>query len=377
MQDVITVGGGPSGAYAAYLLAREGFNVLLLDKDLRGNKLCTGVISQEAFQVFSLDNRCILRDISSVEFVAPSGESFVYEHPTPFAHVADRTAFDSMLIGMAQEAGVNVCSGAQVTALETTRDGVRVRYGENGQFTAGAQVLILAIGLNRRILRMAGLKPPNCINGVQLEIDNFHGGNQVKIFIGNKIAPGSFAWVVPLEENGTARIGMTAHDRIMPHFRRFLRLLGVEERLADIRSRPIPYGAAPCTYADRTLVVGDAAGQAKTTTGGGIYYGLIGASIAVQTLKEAFSKGDLSSEFLSVYEKRWKEELVPEIEIGLRQRAFFSTFTDNRINSLINLARNDGIAALIRLQAKFDWQRTFFNSLLEKLDIKRLLDSIS
>jgi geranylgeranyl reductase family protein len=371
--DVITIGAGPSGAYASYLLAKDGLKVLLLDKGQPGDKLCTGIISEETFQNFSLSRRSILREVSSVEFVAPSGESFVYKHSSPFAHVVDRTAFDFMLMDMAQEAGVTVHRGTMVTSLEVAKDGVKVQYGGNSEFKALAQAVVLATGLNRRILRMVGLKPPNSINGMQLEINDFHDEDQIKVFLGNKIAPGSFAWLVPLRNNGVARIGVSAAGPIKPHFRRFLRLLGIEEGNVSIRSGPIPYGMATKTYADRTLVVGDAAGQAKTTTGGGIYYGLIGASIAAQVLKEALSKGDLSEEFLSVYEEGWKEGLALEIEMGLRQREFFSTFNDERIDSLINFARNDGIAALIRFQAKFDWHRTFFSSFLGRPDIKRLL----
>ncbi len=373
MYDVITIGAGPAGAHASYLLAKDGLKVLLLDKGQPGGKLCTGVISDEVFQTFSLDTGCVLRDVCSVEFVAPSGEGFVYKHPSPFAHVVDRQAFDSMHLDMAQEAGVTVHRGIMVTSLEVAKDGVKVQYGGNSEFKALAQAVVLATGLNQRILRMVGLKPPNSINGTQLEINNFHDEDQIKVFLGKKIAPGSFAWLVPLMNNGVARIGMSTAEPIKPHFHRFLRLLGIEEGNVSIRSGPIPYGMARRTYANKILVVGDAAGQAKTTTGGGIYYGLIGASIAAQVLKEALSKGDLSEEFLSVYEERWKGRLAPEIEMGLKQRELFSTFNDERIDSLINFARNDGIAALIRFQAKFDWQRTFFSSFLGRLDIKRLL----
>ncbi|MFQ5861537.1 MAG: geranylgeranyl reductase family protein [Candidatus Brocadiales bacterium] len=371
MYDVITVGGGPSGAYTSYLLAKEGLKVLLLDKGQPGGKLCTGVISEEAFQSFSLDRRCILRGIRSIEFVSPLGGGFIYEHPTPFAHAVDRKAFDSLLLDMAQEAGVSFLGEAVVTSLEVAKEGVRVRYGKNGQFQTTAQALALATGLNRRLLRMVGLKPPDYLNAVQIETD-FGGEDQVKVFLGNKIAPGSFAWVVPLGD-GTAKMGMSTRRLIMPNFRRFLRSLGIKDGIADIRSRSIPYGMAARTYTNRTLVIGDAAGHAKTTTGGGIYYGLIGASIAAEVLKEALSKGDFSEDYLQGYEERWKERLAPEIEMGMRLRGVFSSFDDERINKFIQFARNDGIATLINLQAKFDWQRPFFSSLLRRLDVKRLL----
>lgn len=366
--DVITVGAGPSGAYASYLLAREGLKVLLLDKDQPGGKVCTGIISEKTFQTFSLDGKCIIRNINSFELVAPSGKGFVYEHPTTFAHVVDRKQFDLMLQEMARLEGADFL-GQAVTHVEIERDGVKVRYGENGQYVVNAEAMILAMGVNRRLLRMVGLRPPDCIRGVQVEVDYQSEVDRVRVFLGNKIAPGSFAWVVPLP-NGRARIGMSNNGIIMPYFNRFLRSLGIKEAMERPRSRPIPYSMIGRSYAPRTLIVGDAAGQAKTTTGGGIYYGLLGATIAAQTLKEAFSKGDLSEGFLRSYEELWKEKLSPEIETGLQMRKLFSTFSDKKINALTNLACNDGIAQLIRLQAKFDWQRRFLVSLLKRLDIK-------
>jgi geranylgeranyl reductase family protein len=372
--DVITVGGGPSGAYTSYLLAKEGLKVLLLDEGHPEHKLCTGVLSSETFDAFSLSRKCVLRDIGSIEFVAPSGKGFIYEHPTHFAHVVDRKAFDTMLIKMAQDAGVSFLGQARATSLEVAEDGVRVRYGKDGQSLAEAQALVLATGLNRHLLEMVSLKPPDCINAVQVEGD-FNGGDQVKVFLGNEIAPGSFAWVVPLG-GGLSRIGMSTRGHVMPYFSRFQRLLGIKDGVLKTGSQLIPYGIAPQTYTNRTLVVGDAAGQAKTTTGGGIYYGLICAEIASQVLREALVKGDLGEEGLRVYEERWKKRLASEIDMGRRLRELFSNFSDEMINSLINLARNDGIAAMIRLQGKFDWQKPFFTSLLKRLGIKSFLGSI-
>ena len=53
--------------------------------------------------------------------------------------------------------------------------------------------------------------------------------------------------------------------------------------------------------------MGEAAGLVKTTTGGGIYYGLISAEIASNIIKDAFKKNDFSAKFLSKYEKQWKK----------------------------------------------------------------------
>ena len=69
---------------------------------------------------------------------------------------------------------------------------------------------------------------------------------------------------------------------------------------AELNYGGIPLKPLPRTYGQRLVVVGDAAGQVKPTTGGGIYYGLLCADIAAGTLHRALEKGE--SDFFHVNE---------------------------------------------------------------------------
>ncbi len=377
MYDVIVVGAGPSGSYTAYLLAKDGYRVLLLERCVAKNKLCTGVISDEAFEAFDLGRGSILKSINSVRFLPPSGEGFQYRHMVPFAHIVNRDALDASMLEKAIKGGVEFYQGIDVKGLTIVKECVRVTYEhENHLQEASCNALVLAVGLNRHLLRMVGLTPPDYIMGAQAEVD-FEGEQEVHVFLGNKIAPGSFAWLVPLG-NGRAKIGLSTKKRARIYFNRLLKVPVIRNGLGSMTNpevglRPIPYGVMAKSYCERGLVVGDAAGQVKSTTGGGIYYGLLGAETAYQTLKDAFSKGCFGEEELRLYEERWKERLSPEIETGLKLRELFSTLDDQKIDCLVNLARSDGIAQLIQSQAKFDWHRGFFQFLLKRADIAKIL----
>ena len=110
-------------------------------------------------------------------------------------------------------------------------------------------------------------------------------------------------------------------------------------------------------YKGRVLVVGDAAGQVKPTTGGGIYYSLLASEIASQVLAEALADDDLSASRLSQYQRRWKGLLSNELEVGYSARRLFEALNDQQITSLVNQAgaKNIHNDLLNSGDLSFDW----------------------
>ena len=100
----------------------------------------------------------------------------------------------------------------------------------------------------------------------------------------------------------------------------FLARPEVRARLLDEPSRPVrrllPLKPIARTWLDRVLVVGDAGGFTKPTTGGGIFYSLLTASLAAATLVEGFGQGRLDEAFLARYERRWQERLGADLQDG-------------------------------------------------------------
>ena len=70
---------------------------------------------------------------------------------------------------------------------------------------------------------------------------------------------------------------------------------GIAGDLARPRQKILPLAPISRTYGDRLLAIGDAAGLVKPTTGGGIYYSLVSAALAAETLADAVSRNDLSA----------------------------------------------------------------------------------
>ncbi len=85
---------------------------------------------------------------------------------------------------------------------------------------------------------------------------------------------------------------------------------------------------------DDTLIVGDAAGQAKPTTAGGIFSCGMAGIMAGKAISEALKMGN--SSLLINYEKQWKEKFGKEFEKQNLARKILSRLDNNTVNKLFN-----------------------------------------
>ena len=363
MHDVIVVGGGPVGCYTASLLAQKGFDTLVLEGNpsVGHRVICTGLIGVEAFERFHLARGSVISQIQDVTFISPSGICFSYRPDSPRAFLVDRHQFDRDMAAMAQSFGAKLRCGSPVTNVTVREDGVVVEAegpGRNSDFRA--RMVVIACGFNPELTGKLGLESPaECLHGGQVELD-VDGVTETEIYVGREVAPESFAWVVPIG-SGKARIGMTTRENADLFLSSFLNHPMLRDRIehngAEISVSTIPIRPIPKSFMTRTLVVGEAAGQVKSTTCGGIYYGLISARLAAQTIEEAFSEGRFEDVTLGKYEQRWRRELGGELEVGYRFRQIFSGIDDNQIDRLFRILNSDGIAPLIHRKAEFDWHK--------------------
>ena len=372
--DVVVIGAGPVGSYCALELARNGLDVLVLEKNLPGQyqPVCSGVIGTEAFTEFPLPVDSIVSEVREIVLVSPSGQKVAYRPDAVQAYVVNRTMLDEQLRMLARSNGAEIKEGLTCIGLEVTDRSVHVRVSPGAQ-DVRAKVVMIASGYNPVLTKMAGLGTVlGFVEGVQAEaeVDEL---NQTEVYLGNAVAPSSFAWLIGLQ-NGKARVGLTSRRKSLTFLRSFLNNPFVEGRVrmtGRAYKKIIPCGLLTRSFGDRLMVVGEAAGQVKTTTHGGIYYGLICARIAVETLVEAWKKQDFSSAIFAEYERRWRELLEPEILKGIRFRRFFSHLTDGQIEWFFKMSQKDGIMDLLHKKAKFDWHGEFISSLIQHAFFKR------
>ncbi len=368
MHDVVIAGAGPIGSYVGLKLAQSGYDVVMVEKreSFTKDPVCTGVIGVEAFERFNLPEDTILSAIKNLLFYAPCGLTLPFYPNSPLAYVVDRNKLDQWVRDLALKNGASIRVGTSINQISLKNTHVEVGTSGGKEFIKG-KTLVIATGYNQKLVESLCLgRTPDWTFGVQTE-GALREVKGTEIFVGNQIAPGSFAWVVGLG-NGKARIGLATKRQPAFYLEHLLNGRHLRDRIYDhgiICKKIIPIGPLKKTFHHRLLVVGEAAGQVKTTTHGGIYYGLIGAKLAVETLEKAFARGDFGPQLMGTYEKQWKQALKPEITAGYVFRKIFSRLQDEHISQMFKRARNNGIMEIVNEHARFDWHRPLIFELLK------------
>ena len=173
------------------------------------------------------------------------------------------------------------------------------------------------------------------------------------------------------------KIGVSATSGSRAAFRAFIASLRETGSLGPepvtARGWMIPIGALPKTSGERVLAVGDAAGQTKPTTGGGLYYGLLCARLAAEVLGAALRSDRLGAGGLAEYERRWRAVLGRELGSAQRFRRIYERLSDADIDRLFEFAAQDGIMRMLEEHANFDWHRRMLVQVALRFPLSRLL----
>lgn len=316
--DIIVIGAGPVGSMAARVAAKKGAEVLLVDaKSKIGEPAqCAGLLSVRGFEKAKVGKKCILQKIKGAKVYAPSGYHICFKLQKPHAYAIDRIKFDQALFQKAQKTGAETMLEAKATHLSYPY--LTLKKDGQKQIIKG-KVFIVANGPLSKIREQAGLPAPRrIIYGLQAIIEPQNVKNNiVKIYFSQKKYNNFFAWSIPIGKN-KVRVGLGTKKAkaAKTSLEKLLQEKYPNAEILQYQGGLIPLGFSKKTYTEGILICGDAAGQVKPTSGGGICTGLTSAQFAGKIAAEAARVEDTSENFLSQYEKAWKSKIGKELKFG-------------------------------------------------------------
>lgn len=341
--DACIIGAGPSGLSTALSASMGKAKVAVLEEHKEvgfSNARCGGLVSGRCIRNLNLSSKgeYVLNRVSEAIVHSPNGSLLTVKLGGE-CFILDRVAFEKALALKASNNNAEIYTGVKVKKLNFYKSHVEI------ETTSGIFESRIAVDASGAISiftpAVLGLKPSlrRPIPSVQAEARvNGLNEDEVHVFLGRRIAPGFFGWLIPLNSN-RARIGLACeHGNPLSFLKSLLKKLNVKE-LYGITKWPIMTGGPlPKTFNSRFLSVGDAAGQSKPITGGGIFTGTLCGLIAGVAIAKKAEEGLMyAPEF---YEKSWRRLLEYEFKMQRFYRWMFRILDDEVLDCAVTLLKN-------------------------------------
>ncbi len=379
LYDVIIIGAGPSGGFVAKILAEHKASVALVEQHQTiGHPVhCAGLVSPRIFEMFGIPSEQIIQNnIKKANIHSPGGQILTIGGDKIQAYRIDRARFDMHLVNEAKKNGVSLFTHEKVLSIQKSSQNIDVETSSGLHIKS--KIVVGADGPYSRVRDVFGFsQPKELLRGVGAQLlDTNLQGSTVEIFVGTKVAPGFFAWMIPTNQKGTkAHVGLCIQKNSSQPPMTYLRNLFLNPFSSNYLSDAvieyqtggvIPIGPLEKTSDERVLLVGDAAAQVKPTSGGGIYPGLLCARHCANTIYDALCTQQYDAMFFQKYHDAWRKDIGKELSRGMYFRKLFTRLSDEHFDKYIKKFQQDPIKEIIYEYGDIDYPSKLVKPLLKK-----------
>ena len=332
--DVVVAGGSISGLLTAREAAAGGASVVVFEEDaeIGTPEHCGGLVSMNGIKKLGIvpDACAVENDRIKKARILSSSAGFELNAEKQKVVVLDRRALDKQAAFQAQHAGAEVRVKCSVRSVQNNGSGYTIRTSD-GEVTC--DYFVDARGVASIISR----NREGVLSSAQYEIfAPWIARDTIEVAFDSVRYPGFFGWIVPTGEArgkvGVAGKGINAALALKSY-------LDSKGRFSTIRKvyAPIWVGGPVAQFKDgRMVTVGDAAGQTKPTTAGGIYTCGMGGILAGRAIAKTIAGGDSLD-----YKPAWLSMFGEEFEKMLLARRLFERLDNKAIDELFASVPNE------------------------------------
>ncbi|ACF42386.1 geranylgeranyl diphosphate reductase [Pelodictyon phaeoclathratiforme] len=308
--DVAVIGGGPSGAVAAAVLAKAGISTVLIERNLDNVKPCGGAIPLGLIEEFQIPAELIEKKLSRMRARSPKGRIIEMHMPNGYVGMVRREKFDRYLRSEAERAGAVIVEGL-VKSISHSGDGFVINTLNDKVAPLRARKIIGADGANSKTADELHF-PLNELKVIAMQqrfkytpaIQKF--SDIVEIWFDGEVSPDFYGWIFPKADH--LAIGTGTEDKrhnLKALQKRFIEKIGITDAPYLDEAAKIPMKPRKSFTQEKAILVGDAAGLVTPANGEGIFFamrsGKLGAQAMIEHIKNKTPLQNYEKEFRKLY----------------------------------------------------------------------------
>ena len=328
MYDAVVAGGSISGLLAAREIARNDHSVLVLEEgfEVGSPEHCGGLVSRNALKELGIEPSPKTFDdkIKCAKIFSPKGKEITINSEKQKIIVINRRELDKQAARQAKN------NGAKISVKTSFQEKI-----SNGVKTSNGNIECKFFVDCRGVSRLANQDREGILLTAQYEVyADWIKRGQVEVYFDQNKYPEFFAWIIPSGE-GVGKVGVSGKGiNTTIRMDEFLKSKGDFSTIRKIFAPIWIKGPIKNFVENDTVIVGDAAGQAKPTTAGGIFSCGMAGIMAGRAISKALETGNSTS--LMNYEKQWKEKFGKEFEKQNLARKILARLDNDTVNKLFN-----------------------------------------
>ena len=362
MYDVIISGAGPSGSQCGEVLAKAGYKVALIEKNINWRKPCGGAIHSSVLDLYPQIKKLNIPKITGVVMHSADYHKLEFKGASnEYSIIMDRLELDNLMRNAAIDAGVELFDknlSIDFIIKNQKKIGIKTK-SPIGIKEYHANMIIVADGMSSKLALKSGIRSKWNINDLAigkcaiLEGDNHLDEEFVYVYFQPYQG---YGWIFPLNKKrfnigvftfGKDNMRYNIHDIYQvflgnPNIKKYIPNSDYKVIWTSSYSFPAEGVLEKSLYADNLMLIGDAGGFVSPISGEGIQTAVVSGKIAAETAIKALQKEDYSRNTLKIY--RTNSEIKNIIRNFKQKRSMIKFFYEdkgNNLNKMLELSEDD------------------------------------
>jgi len=363
MFDVVISGAGPAGSRCAQILAENGFEVALLEKDVNWRKPCGGAVSSRIFKYYPQLRKLNHTPITGITMYSSDYHelSYSWKNIRDYSINVDRLEFDNFIRTIAIDAGAHLFDknlSVDFVTKNSHKIGIKTKNPSGTKEYLG-KIIIIADGMNSKLAPKSGLKGKWKIDEIGLsKCAIMEGKNSLDkhyiylFFRGYK----GYGWIFPiddkrfnigvgtwLEENLNTNLNQAYEEFLNdPHIKKFIPKAQYKEIWKGAYQIPALGVNEKSLYGENIMIIGDAAGFVSPISGEGIHPCVVSGQAAAEVAINALENDDISTQSLKKYKQYPNiKKIIRNFKMKVSMVEFLYEKQGQNLSKMLELADTD------------------------------------